>query len=40
MAAHVLVDGRYEYVGGGTGKVELLSPAPLVVDLDALTLNR
>ncbi|ANZ38579.1 hypothetical protein BBK82_23465 [Lentzea guizhouensis] len=40
LGAYVLVDGRYEYVGGGTGKVELLSPAPLVIDLDALTLNR
>lgn len=36
MAAHVLVNGRYEYVGGGTGNVELLSPAPLKFDLDAL----
>lgn len=40
LAAHVLVDGRFEYVGGGTGKVELVSPAPLVFDLDALLLNR
>jgi Uma2 family endonuclease len=36
MAAYVLVDERYEHLGGGSGKIELMSPVPLTFDLDAL----
>jgi Uma2 family endonuclease len=36
LTAFTLVDGEYEHVGGGTGKVEIPSPFPVVFDLDAL----
>ncbi|RKT56801.1 Uma2 family endonuclease [Saccharothrix australiensis] len=36
LTAFTLVDGDYEHVAGGTGKVELPSPFPVVLDLPAL----
>jgi Uma2 family endonuclease len=36
LTAFTLVDGEYEHVAGGTGKVEILSPFPVTVDLDEL----
>ncbi|NUT52656.1 MAG: Uma2 family endonuclease [Saccharothrix sp.] len=36
LTAFTLVDGSFEKVAEGTGKVEVLSPYPVVLDLDAL----
>ncbi|GAA1341548.1 Uma2 family endonuclease [Saccharothrix algeriensis] len=36
LTAFTLVDGDYEHVAGGTGKVELPSPFPVAFDLQAL----
>jgi hypothetical protein len=40
LVAFELVDGVYEPVEEGTGKVELTRPASLTFDLDALTRRR
>ncbi|PSL57941.1 Uma2 family endonuclease [Saccharothrix carnea] len=36
LTAFTLVDGYYERVGGGTGKVEIPNPFPVVFELDEL----
>ncbi|XVV01984.1 hypothetical protein ACQPW3_32055 [Actinosynnema sp. CA-248983] len=36
VTAFDLVDGSYKVVAGGTGKVEVPSPFPVVLDLPAL----
>lgn len=36
LTAHVLVDGEYEITAQGTGRIDLLSPVELTVDLDQL----
>ena len=36
LMAFTLVDGEYRHVAGGTGKVEVLSPFPVTLDLEAL----
>jgi Uma2 family endonuclease len=40
LSAHLLVDGHYEVLADNTGTVELLSPAPLTVDLNSLISRR
>lgn len=40
LVAYALVDGRYERVAGGTGTVDVVSPAPMSLDLDALLRRR
>jgi Uma2 family endonuclease len=40
MTAYRLVDGEYELVGEGSGVLELSAPAPLEIDVDALTTWR
>ncbi len=36
LTAFTLVDGEYEHVAGGTGKVEVPGPFPVTLDLPAL----
>ncbi|MEU4803218.1 Uma2 family endonuclease [Actinosynnema sp. NPDC023587] len=36
LTAFTLADGFYDYVAGGTGKIEVRSPFPLALDLPAL----
>lgn len=40
LVAYSLVDGRYERVAGGTRKVDVMSPSPMSLDLDALLRRR
>ncbi|GAB2986640.1 Uma2 family endonuclease [Saccharothrix stipae] len=39
LVAFTLVDGEYRHVAGGTGKVEVPSPFPVTLDLDALLIR-
>jgi Uma2 family endonuclease len=40
LTAYFLVDGDYEHVAGGTGLISILEPAPVKLDLGALTSRR
>lgn len=40
MVAYTLVDGRYEHIASGGGTIEVMSPAPLKIDLDTLLRRR
>ncbi|MGH3519832.1 MAG: Uma2 family endonuclease [Haloechinothrix sp.] len=40
LAAYRLIDGEYEQMAGGSGGVELASPVPITVNLDALVSER
>ena len=37
LTAFSLVDGEYEQVAGGRGKIEIISPVPVSLDLAELT---